>query len=129
MLGIFDDIFTIKNVKIGRGRFIGLPLKYRLVFVAAFASFAGWWFYTKLGYSQVVIPFYGHYEMGYMFVPFFILVFTSVFATANIDGLDGLSGGIMASVFAAMGFIAFNQGLLDISAFSFVIVGAILAFL
>jgi UDP-N-acetylmuramyl pentapeptide phosphotransferase/UDP-N-acetylglucosamine-1-phosphate transferase len=40
-----------------------------------------------------------------------------------------LSGGVMASVFSAMGFIAFYMGKLDISAFSFVIVGSILSFL
>lgn len=129
ILGVFDDIFTIKNIKIGKSTFIGLPLKYRLVFVTAFAAFAGWWFYAKLGYSQVLIPFYGNYELGLIFIPFFILVFISVFATSNIDGLDGLSGGIMSIVYAAMGFISFNQGLLDISAFCFVVVGAILSFL
>lgn len=127
ILGIFDDIFTIANIKIGR--FVGLPLKYRLVFVTIFASFVGWWFYEKLGYSQVAIPFYGNYELGFYFIPFFISVFVSVFATSNIDGLDGLSGGIMASVFASMGFIAFYIGKMDISAFCFVVVGSVLAFL
>lgn len=127
LLGIFDDIFTIGNVKIGK--FVGLSLGYRLCFVILFSFFAGWWFYEKLGYSQVNIPFYGNYELGILFIPFFIFVFTSVFATSNIDGLDGLSGGIMASVFAAMGFIAFHGDKFDISAFSFVVVGSILAFL
>ncbi len=129
ILGLFDDIFTIRNTKFRKGKFVGLPLKHRLVFVIIIASFFAWWFYEKLGYSQVLIPFYGNYELGLLFIPFFILVFTSVFATSNIDGLDGLSGGIMASVFAAMGFIAYNQGMIDIAALSFVIVGAILAFL
>jgi hypothetical protein len=38
MVGLFDDYFTIRN----KGKFSkGLPLKYRLAFVAAFATFAG----------------------------------------------------------------------------------------
>ncbi len=127
VLGFLDDILTIKNVKIGK--FIGFPLKYRLIFVSFFALFAAWWFYAKLGYDQVLIPFYGNYDLGILFIPFFILVFVSIYATSNIDGLDGLAGGVMAIIFAAMGFIAFFQNLINISAFSFVIVGGILAFL
>jgi hypothetical protein len=38
ILGAFDDIFTIRDIKIGK--FIGLPLKYRLAFVVLFASVA-----------------------------------------------------------------------------------------
>ena len=57
------------------------------------------------------------------------MVFTSVFATSNIDGLDGLSGGIMAVIYSVMGFIALYQNLPNISALCFVIVGGVLAFL
>ncbi len=125
-MGLFDDLFTIRNT----GKFKkGLPLKYRLVFVAAFATFAGWWFQVKLGFDSVLVPFYGKIFLGSFFIIFFIIVFTSVFATSNIDGLDGLSGGIMAVVYAVMGFIALHQDKLDISALSFVITGGILAFL
>jgi len=56
-------------------------------------------------------------------------VTVATFATSTIDGLDGLSGGIMAIIYSMFGFIALYQDKLDISAFSFVIVGAVLAFL
>ncbi len=126
LVGLFDDYFTIRN----SGKFSkGLPLKYRLVFVAIFASFAGWWFHVKLGFDSVMVPFWGDFYLGSFFIIFFILVFTSVFATSNIDGLDGLSGGIMAVIYATMGFIALFQDKVDISAFAFVVVGGILAFL
>lgn len=127
ILGFIDDLLTIKNIKIGKHT--GLPLVYRIIAVVYFASFSAWWFYEKLNYSEVLIPFYGYFDLGVWFIPFFVLVFLSVFATSNIDGLDGLSGGIMSSVFTAVGFIAFFQGLINISAFSFVIGGSILAFL
>ena len=126
LVGLFDDYFTIRNT----GKFSkGLPLKYRLIFVATFATFTGWWFQVKLGFDSVAVPFWGDFYLGSFFIIFFVLVFTSVFATSNIDGLDGLSGGIMAVIYAVMGFIALFQDKLDISAFSFVVVGGILAFL
>ncbi|PID83660.1 hypothetical protein CSB11_00065 [Candidatus Campbellbacteria bacterium] len=127
LMGLLDDILTIKNIKIGK--FIGLPLKFRIIFVLIIALLIGFWFYSKLGYSQVFIPFYGYYELSYLFVPFFVTVFLATFATSNIDGLDGLAGGVMASVYSAFGFIAFYKQLFDISAFCFVVVGGILAFL
>jgi UDP-N-acetylmuramyl pentapeptide phosphotransferase/UDP-N-acetylglucosamine-1-phosphate transferase len=38
VIGLFDDYFTIRN----KGKFSkGLPLKYRLIFVASFATFIG----------------------------------------------------------------------------------------
>jgi phospho-N-acetylmuramoyl-pentapeptide-transferase len=46
-----------------------------------------------------------------------------------IDGLDGLSGGTFASIFAAFGIIAFARNQIDLAAFCFVVAGAILAFL
>jgi hypothetical protein len=40
VLGFFDDILTIKSIKIGK--FVGVPLHYRLIFVAIFSSFIAW---------------------------------------------------------------------------------------
>ncbi len=125
-MGFFDDYFTIKNI----GKFKnGLPLRYRIIFVAFFATLVGSWFVTKLGVESIIAPFYGEIILGIYFLPFFILVFTSVFATSNIDGLDGLAGGIMAIIYSALGFIAFFQDRFDIATFCFVVVGAILSFL
>ncbi len=126
VIGFIDDYFTVKPEGVFKG---GLPLKLRLVWVFCFGLFAGWWFYAKLGVSEVYVPFYGGFELGVLFIPFFIAAFTSTFATATIDGLDGLSGGIMSIVFAAYGFIAMTQDQVQIAAFCFVVVGATLAFL
>ncbi|MCK5589106.1 MAG: hypothetical protein KAI16_02230 [Candidatus Pacebacteria bacterium] len=127
LLGFVDDIMTNKNIKIGRHH--GFPWQLRIILVILFSLFVGWWFYSKLGYSQVMIPFYGYFEFGWLFIPFFMMVFLASFATSNIDGLDGLAGGIMATIFTTMGFIAYSQELLNISAFCFVVTGGILAFL
>jgi phospho-N-acetylmuramoyl-pentapeptide-transferase len=46
-----------------------------------------------------------------------------------IDGLDGLSGGVFSIIFGSYGIIAFLQNQIDLAAFCFVLVGALLAFL
>jgi len=53
----------------------------------------------------------------------------ATFSGGVIDGIDGLSGGVFASIFAAYGGIAFFRGQIDLAAFCAVIAGAILAFL
>ena len=52
-----------------------------------------------------------------------------LFSSGIVDGIDGLSGGVFASIFAAYGGIAFFRGQIDIAAFCGVILGALLAFL
>jgi phospho-N-acetylmuramoyl-pentapeptide-transferase len=46
-----------------------------------------------------------------------------------IDGLDGLAGGVLGSIFAAFGIIAFTRGQVDLAAFCIVIVGTLFSFL
>lgn len=128
LMGFVDDILTIGLTRWVPGS-SGLPLRYRLIVATMFAIVAAYWFYIKLGVDSVFVPFYGELILGALFVPFFVATFIAVFATSNIDGLDGLSGGVMAIVFSAFGFIAYFQDQIDISAFCFVVVGAILSFL
>lgn len=88
------------------------------------------WFYFKLGVDYVMLPLTHHYAfLGLWFIPFFIFVFLSTFSSGVIDGIDGLAGGVMAIIFAALSAIAYFQNQIDIAAFSLVISGAILAFL
>ena len=63
------------------------------------------------------------------FIPFFIIVMLAIYSGGVIDGIDGLSGGIFASIFSGYAIIAFIQNQIDISALCAVIVGGILAFL
>ncbi len=107
----------------------GLPFRFRALPILLFGAFVAWWFYTKLGMSEVYVPFYGHFDLGIWFIPFFLFVLLSVLASGVIDGIDGLAGGVLATVFSALGVIAVFHNHIDISAFSFVIVGGLLAFL
>ncbi len=53
----------------------------------------------------------------------------AVFSTSVIDGMDGLSGGVLSTIFTAYAVIAFANNQIDIAALCAVIAGAILAFL
>ena len=67
--------------------------------------------------------------MGIFIIPFFILVALATFSGGIIDGLDGLSGGVLASIFGAYSVIAYANNQINIAVFSAVLAGAILAFL
>ena len=53
----------------------------------------------------------------------------AVFSTSVIDGMDGLSGGVMTTIFTAYSVIAFANNQIDIAAFCAVLAGGTLAFL
>lgn len=59
----------------------------------------------------------------------FLLLSLCLFIQEIIDGIDGLSGGVFASIFAAYAVIAFFQNQINLAAFCTVIIGSILAFL
>jgi phospho-N-acetylmuramoyl-pentapeptide-transferase len=88
-----------------------------------------WWFYYRLEMNSIFIPFIGNLYLGILFIPFFILVMLATYSGSVIDGLDGLSGGVFASIFTAFSFIALETGMINLAAFCLVIVGSILAFL
>lgn len=122
IIGMVDDIAAIKSA-------VGFSSKVRLLLVAGSALLAAWWFYDRLEVSEIIIPYIGSFELGVLFIPFFIIVMIGVYAGGVIDGIDGLSGGVFASIFVAYGFIAFAQEQIDIAALSFAVFGGILAFL
>ncbi|MBM3251005.1 MAG: hypothetical protein FJZ07_02110 [Candidatus Nealsonbacteria bacterium] len=127
LVGLTDDILQI----FGKGKYIGggLRLRYRLILVALIGLIGGWWFYSKLGHTTLHIPGNGDFFIGLWYIPFFILVTMATYSGGVIDGLDGLAGGIFASIFATFGGIALFQNQIDLAAFCAVISGAILAFL
>lgn len=123
LVGLIDDLLEVTR---SRG---GLQLRWRLLVVALLAGFTGWWFFAKLGVSAVGVPFFGPIELGYLFVPFFILVTLAIYAGGIIDGIDGLAGGIFAFIFMAYAAIAFAQDQVSLAAFAASVAGALFAFL
>lgn len=128
LLGLIDDVFQI----IGKGSYARDAIIYRKIKIAAIViigALIGSWFFYKLGVSFVSIPFLGTIGIGFLFIPFFIMVMLAVFSSSVIDGIDGLAGGLMAEVFAAYATIAFFHNQIDLAAFCAVLAGGILAFL
>ncbi|MEI6810664.1 MAG: hypothetical protein WCK60_01285 [Candidatus Nomurabacteria bacterium] len=131
-VGALDDLLVVEAFGSRLNSYIGGGLSFpiRLLAVSSLGLFAGWWFYAKLGVNSIYIPFYGNVMLsGALFIIFFILVTLALFSTGVIDGIDGLSGGVMSAVFTAYGMIAYIHGQIDIATLCFVFVGAILAFL
>lgn len=126
IVGLLDDFLGILRPQKG-----GLRMWHRLLLIyPAIAGIGAWWFYNKLDWDLVHVPFVGDFNIGiwYIFVFIFIIVATA-FSVNETDGLDGLAGGVMAIAFGAMGAIAFSQDKMDLAAFCGVIDGALLAFL
>ncbi len=122
IVGLFDDLFEVQGKA-------GLQLRVRLCIVAIVAILCAWWFYSKLGVSAISFPFMpGPLSLGVWFIPFFVLTALFIYAGGVIDGIDGLAGGLFASMFAAYAGIAFFQHQFDIAALSGAIVGGLLAF-
>lgn len=132
VVGGIDDLLVVEAFGSKLNSYIGGGLSFpvRLLAVSSLGLFAGWWFYFKLGVDSIYMPFYGDIHLGgLLFILFFIVVTLAVFSTGVIDGIDGLSGGVMSAVFTAYGMIAYAHGQVNISALCFVIVGGIMAFL
>ncbi|MCI0680092.1 hypothetical protein L0Y41_01975 [bacterium] len=126
-VGLVDDYFDVSEKK---GYLPGgLSLGKRLIVVFFAGAVGAWWFYEKLGVEGIHVPFVGEWVMGFFFIPFFIAVMLALYAGGIIDGIDGLSGGVFAAIFAAYAGVAFFQNQIDLAAFCSVITGGLLAFL
>lgn len=123
VVGLVDDILEVTR---SRG---GLSLKWRLLVVAAFSAFAGWWFYYKLAVSTLGIPFIGPVHIGIFIIPLFVLVTLALYASGVIDGIDGLAGGVFAIIFMIYAGIAFAQNQVALAGFAATLAGATFAFL
>jgi len=127
IVGFIDDYFNIRKIGPKGG---GLMMRYRLAIYAIIAIVAAWWFYFKLEWSQIHIPFMGDIEIGWWYIPIFVFIIVATsFSVNEADGLDGLAGGTLLAAFAAFGGIAFAQQKYELAAFCGVISGALLAFL
>lgn len=133
VIGAFDDLLNIRGVGPNRG---GLRFRWKLILYTLVAIIGAWWFFSKLGWSQIHIPggnYFGlpyNIELGWWYIPLFIIVFVGTAFSANeTDGLDGLLAGVMMISFGAYTFIALSQGKVELAAFCGTIMGALLAFL
>ncbi len=128
LIGFWDDLIQIY----GNGSFARDDAswrKWKASLVALLSFFIGSWFYYKLGLNSIHIPFGHELFLGILIIPAFMIVALATFSGGVIDGLDGLAGGVMASIFAAYSAIAFANNQIDLATFSGVVSGVILVFL
>lgn len=131
VLGLVDDYINVR----GTTRVGGLSFVGKLLAILLLAGIGAWWFYDKLGWSVIHIPggnYFGlpfNIDIGAWYIPLFMLVVTASANAVNItDGLDGLAGGLLATVFGAYSIIALAQGKEPLALFSATVVGAVLAY-
>lgn len=126
-VGLVDDIMDVRRIG-HKGR--GLRFRHKFFLYLLVASIGAYWFFFKLGFDFIQIPFYGAAHLGWLYVPFFILVIIGTsFSVNQTDGLDGLAGGTLLFSFIAYGLIAYLQQRYELAAFIAVIIGSLLAFL
>lgn len=127
LLGLLDDILGILKIGPKGG---GLNMRHKILLYTIVAAFGAWWFYWKLEWDLLRIPFVGDVFIGIWYIPVFLFVIVATaFSTNEADGVDGLAGGLLLVAFSALGVIAFSTGRYDLAAFCGVIVGSLLAFL
>lgn len=128
LLGALDDISSCGKYVLGIGE-KGLSFKWRILVMLLLSFFIAWWFFTKLEFITVFVPFFGLLNIGVLVIPLIILTVVVLSTVSVIDGIDGLSGGLFAIAFASYGLIAVAQNQINIAAFCFSVVGACTAFL
>jgi phospho-N-acetylmuramoyl-pentapeptide-transferase len=127
IIGAADDLLGIFRIGPKGG---GLKVRHRLLLYAFVALIGAWWFFFKLDWDIIRIPFWGNFNIGLWYIAVFVLVIVATAFSANeTDGLDGLAGGVLLTSFAAYGTIAYIQGHFNLTAFCATIIGALLAFL
>lgn len=126
ILGGVDDYLNIKGV----GKKRGLNALPKMLFLLGIALMGALWFYYRLGYDSIHVPYVGDVPVGVWYIPIFVFIVVGTANAVNFtDGLDGLAGGLLAIAFTAFGILAYSEGLFILAAFCAVCVGAIAAFL
>lgn len=108
----------------------GLHVHPKMFFIVLFALIGAIWFYFKLWYSSIYVPFMGDTYIGLWYIPLFVFVLTATSHAVNLtDWLDWLAWGLLVISFMVFGSIAYYKGLFTLTAFCSVIIGSITAFL
>jgi phospho-N-acetylmuramoyl-pentapeptide-transferase len=126
VVGLFDDYLNIRSEGLG---IAGMRGKIKFSLILGIAILGALYFYFKLGYNLIHVPAVGDFSIGWLYIPLFIAVVVSTANAVNItDGLDGLSGGLLATAFGVYAVVGYFQGNFGIAGFCATIVGAILTY-
>lgn len=126
VIGMIDDYMNIRGI--GRTKWLSATIKMTLLTILG--CIGAFWFFSKVGYDTITIPGFGAIQLGYLYMFVFVFIFIAGANSVNItDGLDGLAWWLLLFQYAGYGFITYSQWLFILSAFCFIIVGALIAFL
>lgn len=127
LVGLLDDVINIRGLG---GGVKGLRSSVKFAMITAIALGLAWFFFARLGYTDVHVPFIGDVTLGIFIVPLFTFAVVAMGNAVNIsDGLDGLAGGLLATAYGIFAVIALLQGNFGIAGFCFTVLGALLSYL
>ena len=128
LVGVIDDVINIFGSGRGAAGLRG-PVKFFLITVVGVSL--GWFFAVKLGWTSILVPFFGNFEIGV--IPMILIFAFAIVATSNAvnitDGLDGLSGGLAMMAYGAFGVIALFQGNMLLFGFCMTVIGWLLSYI
>ena len=125
-IGLIDDYLNVREI----WRTKWLSARVKLVLLFLFGALGAYWFYFKLGYQNINIPFLGSIDLGIWYIPLFVLIIATMANSVNItDGLDGLAWGLLLFNYGLYAFICYNQQLTILTALCLIICGSLIWFL
>jgi phospho-N-acetylmuramoyl-pentapeptide-transferase len=128
VVGFADD--WLGSMRVGGAKGGGLKVRHKLIGYTVLAAIGAWWFYSRLEWDVLSVPFAGNFIIGAWYIPIFMfIIIASAFSANETDGLDGLLGGVALFAFLALTVVAFTLDRYDLAAFCGVVTGALLAFI
>lgn len=125
ILGGIDDKLNLVG-----GATRGITARFKMAWLLAFAVVTALVLHYALGLTNVYIPFFGQFNIGFFYIPIAAFAIVGVANAVNLtDGLDTLAGGTAAVAFTSYGIIAYLQGQVAVVTFCFMMVGALFGFL
>jgi len=127
-LGFLDDWLGV--LKLGGANGGGFKIRHKSILYLIMAVIGAWWFYFRLQWDVLFVPFVGNVTIGWWYIPIFLfIIFATAFSANETDGLDGLLGGVSLFAFVALTTVAFVLHRYNLAAFGGAMIGALLAFL
>ncbi len=127
-LGVYDDLSKIFFWK--QQSFFGMRLRHKLIIQVILALIIAYWIYSELKIDIINVPFFGVFEISWLYIFFAAFVIVAFSNAVNItDGLDGLASGALMIALPCFWIIAASIIDTPTSLFIGVWLGGLIAFL